>query len=295
VKYWLLAIRPKTLWASVGPVIIGTAMAFGDGVGHFPAAFAALFGALFVQIGTNLANDYFDGKSGVDAPDRKGPIRVTQSGLIPPSAVKWAFIGCFTAAAFVSLYLVARAGTPVLIIGILSILSGWLYTGGPKPLSHSGLGEIFVLVFYGPVAVAGTYFVQSFEWNIVIVVAGLAPGLFSMAILAVNNLRDIDTDRRAGKKTLAVRYGRTFARLEYLVCVVAACFIPAAVYLITQEFSLILLSSLVFLFLLPAINTVFTSEDGNQLNSALAQTGIGLLIYSLLFAVTWIMQPVILR
>ena len=144
-------------------------------------------------------------------------------------------------------------------------------------------------------AVAGTYFVQSLEWNTPVILAGLAPGLFSTAILAVNNLRDIDTDRRAGKNTLAVRYGRTFARLEYLVCIVAACFIPAILFLFTQECPILLLSSLVFLFLLPAINTVFTSEDGEQLNNALARTGIALFLYSLIFTVILILQPVALN
>lgn len=284
---WLLAIRPKTLWASVAPVLIGTALAFGDGLGHLPSAAAALIGALLVQIGTNLANDYFDGKSGVDAPDRKGPVRVTQSGLIAPVAVKWGFILCFAAAALVATYLVARAGLPVLLIGIASVFSGLIYTAGPRPLSHLGLGDIFVLVFFGPVAVAGTYFVQSYEWNLAIVTAGIAPGLFSTAILAVNNLRDIDTDRRARKRTLAVRFGKTFARYEYLTCVIVACFMPVMVFLVTEARPMILLSSLSFFFLLPAINSVFTSEDGTALNQALARTSQGLLIYSILFSAGW--------
>ncbi len=289
MKAWLLAIRPKTLWASVAPVLIGTAMAYGDGVSHFPSALAALLGALFVQVGTNLANDYFDGKSGVDAPDRKGPVRVTQSGLIAPVAVKWAFILCFFAAGLVSSYLVARAGMPVLVIGVVSILSGLLYTAGPRPLSHLGLGDIFVLVFFGPVAVAGTYFVQSFEFNNAVLVAGLAPGLFSAAILAVNNLRDIETDHRAGKRTLAVRFGKAFVRMEYLFCVVLACFIPAIVFLITAQLPMVFLSSLVFFFLLPVINTVFTSDDGEALNNALARTSQALFIYAVIFSVAWVL------
>ncbi|MBF0594066.1 MAG: 1,4-dihydroxy-2-naphthoate polyprenyltransferase [Candidatus Omnitrophica bacterium] len=287
-KNWLLAIRPKTLWASIAPVLIGTAMAYGDGVHHFPSAFAALLGAFFVQIGTNLANDYFDGKSGVDMPDRLGPVRVTQAGLIPPLAVKWAFIACFLIAGLVASYLVVRAGFPVLIIGILSILSGIFYTAGPKPLSHLGLGDIFVLIFFGPVAVAGTYYVQSFECNGAVIAAGFAPGLFSAAILAVNNLRDIKTDDRAGKKTLAVRFGRTFVRAEYLVCIAAGSFIPALVFLITNEFPKTLVASLVFLLLLPAINTVYTSDNGDELNAALAQTSRVLFIYAVIFSAMWV-------
>lgn len=289
---WFLAVRPRTLWASVAPVGIGTAMAYGDGVAHLPSAAAALLGALLVQIGTNLANDYFDSRNGVDTPDRKGPVRVTQSGLIAPTTVKWAFISCFCAAALVSGYLVARAGMPVLVIGLVSILSGLLYTAGPKPLSHLGLGDIFVLVFFGPVAVAGTYFVQSFDCNAAVLAAGLAPGLFSTAILAVNNLRDMATDRRAGKRTLAVRFGKTFARNEYLVCIVLACVVPAIVCLITNGSPLTLLPTLVFFLMLPAINTVFTSDDGEALNNALAQTSQGLLMYAVIFcAVRFLRLP----
>jgi 1,4-dihydroxy-2-naphthoate octaprenyltransferase len=292
MTHWLLAIRPKTLWASVGPVMIGSAMAYGQGSFHGPSALAALLGALLIQIGTNLANDYFDGKSGVDGADRKGPVRVTQSGLIEPRMVKWAFIACFGAAALIAFYLVARAGAPVVIIGAASIISGILYTAGPKPLSHSGLGDIFVLVFYGPVATAGTYYVQALEWNPAVVAAGLAPGLLSTAILAVNNLRDIDSDRRAGKRTLAVRYGRMFTRLEYLVCVAGACYVPVGVYLMTHESPFTLLSALIFLFLLPVIHTVFTSEDGRALNEALARTGMALLLFSVIFSIPWIIQAV---
>ncbi|MBF0386448.1 MAG: 1,4-dihydroxy-2-naphthoate polyprenyltransferase [Candidatus Omnitrophica bacterium] len=286
---WFLAIRPKTLWASVAPVLIGTAMAFGDGIGHLPSAVAALFGALFVQIGTNLANDYFDHKSGVDTPERKGPVRATQAGLIAPWAVKWAFILCFFAAGLIASYLVARAGMVVLIIGVLSVLSGLLYSAGPKPLSHLGLGDIFVLLFFGPVAVGGTYFVQSYEIDGAVIAAGFAPGLFSAAILAVNNLRDINTDRQAGKITLAVRFGKGFARIEYLVCIVLACIVPVAVFAITSGSRRLLLAGLVFFLLLPAINTVFTNEDGESLNNALAQTSQALFVYSLIFSLTWLL------
>lgn len=289
MNLWLLAIRPKTLWASVAPVLIGTAMAYGDGISHLPSAAAALLGAILVQIGTNLANDYFDSKSGVDTPDRKGPVRVTQSGLVNPAAVKWGFILCFFLAGLVSSYLIARAGLPVIIIGIVSILSGLLYTAGPKPLSHLGLGDVFVLVFFGPVAVAGTYYVQSFEYNTAVVLAGFAPGLFSTAILAVNNQRDIETDRRAGKRTLAVRFGLPFARIEYLLCIVLACFIPIFVYLVTAEHPATMYSSIVLLFLLLTIKTVFTTDDGHALNNALARTSLALLIYAIIFSAGWVL------
>ncbi len=282
MNHWFLAIRPKTLWASIAPVLIGTAMAVGNGVQHFPSALAALLSALLIQIGTNLANDYFDSLNGVDAADRKGPVRVTQSGLIAPSQVKSAFILCFFFAALIAVYLVWRAGHTVIIIGVLSILSGLLYTAGPKPLSHLGLGEIFVLIFFGPVAVSGTYFVQSFECPQAVLMASLAPGFFSTAVLAVNNLRDIDTDRRAGKKTLAVRLGKQFARMEYLICVGLACCVPVIVYIFTQKHPFTIGASFLFLTLVPTVQVVFLSDKGEDLNNALAQTGRILFLYSII-------------
>ena len=285
---WLLALRPKTLWASAAPVLIGTAMAFGDGLFHGPSAFAALFCALLIQAGTNLANDYFDSKNGVDTKLRRGPVRVTQAGLIPAEAVCVAFIVCFLLAVLVSIWLAVRAGMPVVIIGGLSVLSGIFYTAGPRPLSHLGLGEVFVLIFFGPVAVAGTYFVQSLEWNSTALAAGLAPGLMSAAVLAVNNLRDIATDRLAGKKTLAVRFGLVFARWEYLILVILACLVPTGLFIITKASGTILLSSLAFVCFLPAARTVFVSDSGQELNAALARTGQALFIYAIMFSILYI-------
>ena len=279
---WILAIRPKTLPAAIAPVLIGTAMAFGDGLFHGPSALMALSAALCIQIGTNLANDYFDFKKGADTADRKGPTRVTQAGLIKPEVVLTAAIIFFALAALSSIYLVHRAGMCILIIAVASIVSGVLYTAGPKPLGYLGLGDIFVLVFFGPVAVGGTYFTQGLEINPAIIVAGLGPGFLSMAILAVNNLRDIDTDRRAGKLTLAVRFGRSFAMSEYLFCIIAATLIPFAVFLITDDHQGIAMASLVGFFAIPCVKAAFTQLDGAGLNRVLGQTGRLLLIYSVL-------------
>jgi len=286
---WILAIRPKTLPAAIAPVAIGTAMAFGDGLFHGPSALMALSAALCIQIGTNLANDYYDFTKGADTADRKGPVRVTQAGLIKPKAVIVAAIVFFILAALSSMYLIQRAGVWILIIAITSILSGIFYTAGPKPLGYLGLGDLFVLVFFGPVAVTGTYFVQGLEINLAVIVAGLAPGFLSMAILAINNLRDIDTDRQAGKLTLAVRFGRGFAMSEYLFCIIAATLTPFAVFLITDDHQGIAIASLVGFCAIPCVKAAFTHSDGANLNRVLANTGRLLLIYSALFSIGWIL------
>lgn len=284
---WILAFRPKTLPAAVAPVVIATAMAYGHGVHDFTMALVALFAALTIQIGTNLANDYFDCIKGADTHERVGPTRVTQAGLIAPSVVRSAMILVFVLSALSSLVLVAHAGWPILVIGIISILSGIFYTAGPRPLGYMGLGELFVLVFFGPVAVAGTYYVQALQFSGPAAVAGLAPGFLSVAILAVNNLRDIDTDRRAGKNTLAVRFGRSFALSEYLFAIIAAGLVPVWVYLLTNEHAWALLSVTVLFCAIPVVKTVFTKQDGPSLNAALASTGKLLFIYSVLFSIGW--------
>ncbi len=288
IKVWILAARPKTLPAAAAPVIIGTAMAYEAGGFHLYSALIALLGALLIQIGTNLANDYFDFKKGTDLPDRLGPIRVTQSGLIPVETVKRGMIIIFTLALLSGIYLVYRGGWPIVIIGLLSILFGVLYTGGPKPIGYIGLGDIFVLIFFGPVAVGGTFYVQTLSINQNVLIAGLAPGLFSMAILTVNNLRDIVNDKKTGKKTLAVRFGKTFARIEYLLTIVLAAIIPLSLYLFTGRHIYSVTAGVVFLFALPSIKKVFTTE-GIILNKVLAATGVLLLIYSLIFSIGWLL------
>jgi 1,4-dihydroxy-2-naphthoate polyprenyltransferase len=286
---WILAIRPQTLPAGLAPVAIGTAMAFGDGLFHGPSALMALSAALCVQIGTNLANDYFDFKKGADRADRQGPTRVTQAGLIKPPMVLGASILFFALAALSSVYLVHRGGVFILIIAIASILSGIFYTAGPRPLGYLGLGDLLVLIFFGPVAVAGTYFTQALEINPAVITAGLAPGFLSMAILTVNNLRDIDTDRRAGKLTLAVRLGRGFAMSEYLFCIIAAALTPLAVVLITGDHQAMAAASLVGFCAIPCVKTVFTRADGAGLNRVLGQTGLLLLVYSVVFSIGWLL------
>lgn len=287
-KTWLLAFRPKTLPAGIAPVALGTAMAFGDGIAHFPTAFVCLLTALSIQIATNLANDYFDYRHGADTEERVGPVRVTQAGLIPPYSVKYAAILFFGVAALTSGALVLRAGWPIGVLAVLSILSGLFYTAGPRPLGYLGLGEIFVLIFFGPVAVGGTYYVQSFEINLGVIMAGLAAGLLSSAVLVVNNLRDYETDKKSAKRTLAVRFGKTFARYEYYLLIVSACLIPALLYGIIHDHIAILWSTAVLIPAAKPIHTVLTQE-GPVLNKTLAQTGALLLLFTLLFSIGWIL------
>ena len=289
LKIWWMAFRPKTLMAAIAPVMIGTAMAYGDGIQHFPSALLCLLGALTIQIGTNLANDYFDFIKGADTKDRIGPTRVTQAGLVKPETVRLSFIIAFTLSALICVLLVMRAGWPIALIGIVSIISGIFYTAGPKPLGYIGLGDIFVLIFFGPVAVAGTYYVQSYEMNMAVILAGISPGLISTAILVVNNLRDRDSDSQTGKRTLVVRFGQSFAHTEYLTALITASLMPVLIYGFMEDHLPILASSITMFFAIPSIKTVLTQSDGDSLNKALAYTGKLLLIYSIMFSIGWIL------
>ena len=272
----------------MAPVVIGSAMAFESGGLHIMSALSALLGAVLIQIGTNFANDYFDYCTGADSTDRLGPTRVVQAGLVPPPAMKAAFIAVFALAVVPGAYLVWRAGLPLFIIGVLSILCGILYTAGPYPLGYVGLGELFVIIFFGPVAVGGTYYVQTLQISVPVIISGLAPGLFSVAILTVNNLRDVKSDHRAGKKTLAVRFGITFSKVEYLLSIAIACLIPLILVFNDDKHLYSLLTSVVLLAAIPSIKTVFTSE-GIILNRVLESTGKMLLLYSLIFSIGWIL------
>ena len=284
-----MAIRPKTLSAAIAPVFIGTAMAFGDGAWHFPSAIIALICALLIQILTNLINDYYDFKKGVDNLERIGPTRVMQAGLVKPMEMITAIVFVLILITIGCIYLIYRGGLPIAVIGILSILSAYLYTAGPFPLGYLGLGELFVLIFFGPVAVGGTYYVQTLDINPLPIIAGIAPGLLSVAVLTVNNIRDLDNDRKSNKRTLAVRLGRSFALTEYFVSLIGATIIPVILYIITDDYKYSLLASLIVFFAIPAIKTVFTRLDGPSLNNALAYTGKLLLLYSILFSVGWLL------
>ncbi len=287
-QIWLLASRPKTLPAALSPVLIGTAMAYVDGAFHVWAAFAAALGAIWIQIGTNFVNDYYDFKKGADQGERLGPMRVTQAGLVSPQQMRLAIGLAFGIAFLVGTYLVWRGGWPVVFIGLASILFGFLYTAGPYSLSYLGIADIFVFFFFGPVAVGGTYYVQAMEINWIVIFAGFAPGLLSTAILTVNNIRDVTGDTRAGKKTVAVRFGRQYACYQFLFCVIFGCLIPILLTQAIQDRFYAGAPIFLLYFVRPGIKTVFTSTDGPTLNKMLAQTGLLLLLYSILFSIGWI-------
>lgn len=283
LQIWWLAIRPKTLPAAVGPVAVGTAVAVADG--HFWAfpAFGCFLGAMLLQIGVNLANDYFDFKNNIDSEERQGPVRVTQSGLIPPEDVKRAMIICLVLAAFVFLYLGIVGGPPIILVGIASVLAALAYSGGPYPIASNGLGEIFVFIFFGLVAVCGTYYIQAKDLTTVALMASVPPGLLITAIMVVNNLRDIDTDKKAGKNTLAVILGRYRTIIEYKILIWGSYLIPALMLIMGMADALILLP---FTTLLMARTLVAKVECdlGSNLNELLASTARLSLIYSLLFS-----------
>ncbi len=284
MSIWWMAARPKTLFAGLCPVIMGTMIAFKDQHFHLLSALGALLGALLIQIGTNFANDYFDFKKGADTPNRLGPTRVTSAGFITPATMLKATIITFMLAAAVGSYLILRGGWPIVWIGIASLLSGILYTGGPFPLGYLGLGDLFVLIFFGPIAVAGTYYVQALSWSLPSILLGFSPGLFSVAILTANNLRDVREDSQSHKKTLVVRFGKTFGKSQYLISVMLACFLPAILY--GKDNFLTYLC----VFTIMAAQTTFKriwNQEGQILNQALADTGKLLLLFTFLFCVAW--------
>jgi 1,4-dihydroxy-2-naphthoate polyprenyltransferase len=281
---WLLAARPKTLTAALAPVAVGTGLAFGAGAGRWPQAIAALAGALLIQVGTNLTNDYYDFRKGADTAERLGPIRVTQAGLVAPRNVLAAATLCFAAAGCVGLFLVEAGGWPVVVIGLLSILAGWAYTGGPAPLGYLGLGEVFVLLFFGFVAVGGTVWVQALRLPPATWLAALSVGCTATLLIVVNNLRDIDTDRRAGKHTLAARFGERFARAEYCAVLAVAFLAPAGAWALGQVGAPVLLC-LAALPLAWAPLRVVLTQRGAVLNRALGASARLQLVHGLLLAI----------
>jgi len=287
VKNWILAIRPKTLPAAAGPVLMGFAMAFREGIHHIPSTILALVVALLIQAGTNMVNDYSDYKKGMDTANRVGPVRVTQAGLISPGQMKVGMGVVLALIILLSIPLVLRGGIPILVIGLMSVASGIFYTAGPFPLGYNGLGDIFVLMFFGPVAVAGTYYVQALEVGMVQVLAGLGPGLISVAILCVNNLRDLEEDRASGKRTLAVLMGRKFARAEYLISLAVASLIPLLLFCVGEPVNFSFLTILILPAVLKPVKAVFRGASGEEMNTILAKTGKILLLYSFLFSAGW--------
>jgi 1,4-dihydroxy-2-naphthoate octaprenyltransferase len=280
-----MAARPRTLPAAAAPVIVGTAAAVDVSNDIRVGAFiAALIGSIFIQVGTNLSNDYSDARRGADSADRLGPVRVTSSGLVAPRRVLVATWVAFGVAVAAGIYLIAVAGIVILVVGVASILAGVLYTGGPRPYGYEGLGELFVFLFFGVVAVNGSYYVQLERLDWLPFGLSLAIGFLVTAILVVNNVRDIETDQRAGKRTLAVRIGRRRTRQLYAALVAAAFIAVPVTLLATGESAWGLLALGAAPLARRPLGAVMTRTDGPSLNAALAGTGALLAVFSVLLA-----------
>ena len=280
---WVLAARPKTLPAALAPVVVGTACAWREGGFRAGPAMAALAGALLLQVGANLANDVFDHEKGADTHERLGPTRVVQSGLLSGAAVRAGTAAVFAAATAIGLYLAAVAGWPVVAIGLASIAAALAYTGGPYPLGYHGFGDLFVFVFFGPVAVCGSAFVQALRVPELAWWTALPVGALTTAILVVNNVRDIDTDAAAGKRTLAVRLGRGGSLAEYAALLAVAYLVPA---LLVGSGRLGVWGLLPLASLPLALSRArrVARDRGRALNASLAGTAQLLLVYCVLLA-----------
>jgi 1,4-dihydroxy-2-naphthoate octaprenyltransferase len=284
MRIWLMASRVRTLPASVAPVLVGTALAGYFGVFHPLRFVAALIGAMFIQVGTNLSNDYSDARRGADTEDRLGPVRVTAGGLVPPKRVLVATYVSFGIAVLAGAYLIVVAGWELLLVGAASILAGVLYTGGPRPYGYEGLGELFVFLFFGIVAVAGSFFVQTKHLDWEAFALAVPVGLIATAILVVNNVRDLETDRRAGKRTLAVRLGRERTRTLYAVIVYLAYLLTPVTWLFGPLRAWVFLPWLSLPLGAGVVRTVRNRTDGPSLNGALARNGMLQLAFCVLLS-----------
>ena len=307
-RAWLMAARPQTLPAGAAPVVVGAGVAYGAGAFRALPALAALVGALLLQVGTNFANDYYDAVNGTDTDEREGFTRVTAGGLIPASAVKRAMYLTYAVAVALGTYLVYVGGLPIVVVGLTSVAAGVLYTGGPYPYGYRGLGDLFVFVYFGLVAVTGTYYVQAaaVEYGSVLldtplsvlppdgtlalaaVVASLPAAGLSTCILVVNNVRDRETDAATGKRTLAVMLGYGFSRGEFLALVGMAYVVPV-VFAATGYSPLTLLPLLTLPVAASLTRTVLTETSGEALNPALETTGKLLFAHSALFAAGFVL------
>ena len=281
---WVQAARPKTLTAAAAPVLVGAGLAEAHLTFALFPVVAAFTGAVFIQIGTNLANDYYDFVRGADAPNRVGPVRVTQAGLIPPAHVWRGMVVMLAAAASVGVYLVVVGGWPIVWIGLASLLCAVAYTGGPYPLAYHGLGDPFVFVFFGLIAVGGTYWVQALAVPGDVLLAGAGIGALSTAILVANNLRDLETDTLAGKRTLAVRLGRNASRVEYAILMVVGFTTPVLGVAVYEWPATALIAVAAGAAAASPLTLIMTKDDPRELIPALAGTARVVGLYGLLLA-----------
>lgn len=283
MKNWLIAARLKTLPAAISPVFMGSALSFHEGVFNIMIFLMTLFASILIQIGTNFANDVFDFQKGADRKDRLGPLRMTQSGLISPQKMKYGMWFVFMFATGIGFYLFSIGGFPIIVIGLASMISGVLYTGGPYPLGYHGWGDVFVFVFFGLIAVPGTYYLQSGNISMDSIWMGVSMGMLSNAILVVNNLRDLDADKISGKRTLAVRFGKYFSKIQYSLLILIPFYLPFYFWFKEKND----LSTMLTCFSFPiACNLSFQifKMTGSDLNILLSKTARLLFIYAILFS-----------
>lgn len=286
ILIWTMACRPKTLIASISPVLIGTTLALSQGHFDLRMFLFTLATALGIQVSTNFANDYFDFIKGADNEKRKGPTRVVQAGLVSLRQMKTGLLVCLFLTFLSGCYLIWHGGIFLSCLLSISLLLAVVYTGGPFPLAYLGLGELFVFLFFGLAAVSGTYYLQTGTVTLTSLLAGIAPGALSTAILIVNNVRDIDEDKEASKKTLAVRFGLTFGKIEYLFAILLTL-LPLICFFRSHPFTLITLS--IFLPAIPSMRLMLNHTQPTQLNILFAQTGKLLWLYTLLFCLGWML------
>ena len=284
-RVWWSAVRPATLAASVAPVLAGTAVAIHEGGIRPAAGFGALIVALAMQIGVNFANDYSDFVRGADTPRRVGPLRAAASGVVAPEQVRWAAVVAFGVAAVAGLALSLATDWRLLIVGAACLLAGWLYTGGPRPYGYLGLGELFVFVFFGLVATCGTVYVEALHVTLLAVLAGVAMGCLATAILVLNNLRDIETDAAAGKRTLATRIGRDRTLIVLTLLVVASFIVPAVMSTLGLASPTVLLVLLAIPIAALPVRTAFATRSGPALVAALKRMSAAEMAYAMLLAV----------
>jgi 1,4-dihydroxy-2-naphthoate octaprenyltransferase len=281
---WLLAARPKTLAAAVTPVLVGSALARNGTVPiHWPLFTFALLGAVFIQIGTNFVNDALDFKKGADTHARLGPLRVTQAGLLAPDAVLRGAYICFVAAALCGIPLILRGGWPIAFIGIASIIAAYAYTGGPYPLAYHGLGEVFVMIFFGFVAVCGSFYLQRWTLDPSAWIGGFAVGSLSVVILAINNLRDIENDRASNKQTLAARFGPRFANAEIIVFALVPFLCVAAIAFLRRRWTMMV--PMLAIVLAIALLVRVARSRGAELNRCLALAGALEWLFGILYVI----------
>jgi len=285
MQRWFLASRPATLTAAVVPVLVGTALCWHQGQLHATTAVIALAGAILIQLGTNYANDLHDFLKGTDDDDRVGPTRAVQAGLISVNSMRRAMGIAFGLAFLVGLLLVARAGWPIALLGIFSILSGWAYTGGPYPLGYHGLGDLFVFIFFGFAAVVGTFYVQALEAPFIAWLFAIPVGASCTAIIVVNNLRDRVGDEQSGKRTLAVRWGARWTR-RYYVALLLGSTLCVPLWSLGSRGEATLLAPLLLLPVVWRLARALHSAEGEALNPVLAKTAAFHLVLGLVMSVS---------